>query len=252
MRVATFNVLHGRSPRDGLVVVDRLANAVRSLDADLLALQEVDRGLERSHAADLTAVAAEAMGAVDARFAAAIGGTPGATYSAPSADASPDAAGYGVALLSRYPVRSWRVVRLPAIPVTVPYRPSGQQLVLVRDEPRVGLVASVQAPGGELAVACTHLSFLPGWNVVQLRLLMRALDGPHALLLGDLNLHAAAVRRVTRMRALAAGLTFPADLPGRQLDHILGRGVTPAGPARTHLLPLSDHRALSVRVQLRP
>lgn len=232
------------------MVVDRLAEAVRSLDADLLALQEVDRGLERSHAADLTAVAAEAMGAVDARFAAAISGTPGATYSAPSADA--DAAGYGVALLSRYPVRSWRVVRLPAIPVAVPFRPSRRQLVRVRDEPRVGIVASVQTPDGELTVACTHLSFLPGWNVVQLRLLMRALDGRHALLLGDLNLHAAAVRRVSRMRALAAGLTFPADLPGRQLDHILGRRVTPAGPARTHLLPLSDHRALSVRVQLTP
>ena len=34
------------------------------LDPDILALQEVDRDQPRSHLADLTAVAAEAMGAV--------------------------------------------------------------------------------------------------------------------------------------------------------------------------------------------
>ena len=48
---------------DDKVDVDRLAAAVASLDADVLALQEVDRDQPRSHLADLTAVAAEAMGA---------------------------------------------------------------------------------------------------------------------------------------------------------------------------------------------
>lgn len=253
MRVATFNLLHGRSPVDGRVVVDRLAQAVRDIDADVLALQEVDRGLERSHSADLTAIAAEAMGAAEARFVAAIAGTPGATYSAPTGSQAPDAAGYGIALLSRFPVRSWQVVRLPSVPVTVPFRFAGRRPVLVRDEPRVGIVAGVRTPAGELAVAATHLSFLPGWNLLQLRLLTRALGGARrALLMGDLNLHAAAVRRTTGMRPLASGLTFPADLPRRQLDHILGRGVEPAGATRTHLAPLSDHRALSVPVRFAP
>ncbi len=63
VRLATFNVLHGRSPRDGRVDLDRFASVVRALDADVLALQEVDRDQPRSHGADLTAVAAEAMGA---------------------------------------------------------------------------------------------------------------------------------------------------------------------------------------------
>jgi endonuclease/exonuclease/phosphatase family metal-dependent hydrolase len=42
MRLATLNILHGRSPSDGLVDVGRLADAVRTLNPDVLALQEVD------------------------------------------------------------------------------------------------------------------------------------------------------------------------------------------------------------------
>jgi len=44
MRLATFNMLHGKSLTDGLVDLDRFADAVRTLDADVLALQGVDRG----------------------------------------------------------------------------------------------------------------------------------------------------------------------------------------------------------------
>ena len=38
MRVATFNILHGRSLTDDQVSVEALARAVRSLDADVLAV----------------------------------------------------------------------------------------------------------------------------------------------------------------------------------------------------------------------
>ena len=48
MRMATFNILHGRSVHDGNVELDRLVASVRELDADVLALQEVD--LDRSQA----------------------------------------------------------------------------------------------------------------------------------------------------------------------------------------------------------
>src|SRR4051812_25868552 len=102
MRLATFNILHGRSMSDDRVDVDRLAAAVATLDADVLALQEVDRDQPRSHLADLTAVAAEAMGAVSHRFVAALSGTPGATWMAATEDDVPGTASYGVALLSRY------------------------------------------------------------------------------------------------------------------------------------------------------
>ena len=80
MRLATFNILHGRSLDDGEVSIDRLHDVVARLDADVLAIQEVDVDQPRSALADLTAVAAQAMGAVSHRFVAALYGTPGATW----------------------------------------------------------------------------------------------------------------------------------------------------------------------------
>ena len=93
---------------------------MKRLDADVLGLQEVDRDQPRSLGADLTAVAAEAMGAVEHQFVAALAGTPGGTWMAATGDEQPGSASYGIALLSRYPVVSWRVVRLPALRASVP------------------------------------------------------------------------------------------------------------------------------------
>nr|BFF19655.1 hypothetical protein GCM10025730_31760 [Promicromonospora thailandica] len=47
LRVATFNIQHGLGP-DGRVDNHRLADAVAGLDADVVALQEVDRRQSRS------------------------------------------------------------------------------------------------------------------------------------------------------------------------------------------------------------
>src|SRR5687767_7032730 len=165
MRLATFNILHGRSLTDNQVSVEGLARAVRSLDADVLALQEVDRNQSRSHRADLTAVAAEAMGASEHRFVAAMTGSPGSTWVAATGEEQPDAATYGIALLSRHPVSAWQVVKLPVLRTPVPMRFQGElRPTLVRDEPRVAVAATVEAPSGTVTVACTHLSFVSWWN----------------------------------------------------------------------------------------
>jgi endonuclease/exonuclease/phosphatase family metal-dependent hydrolase len=250
VRIATFNILHGRSLDDGRVDVDRLAAAVKSLDADVLALQEVDRDQPRSFGADLTAVAAEAMGAPEHQFVAALHGTPGGTWMAATGDEQPGSATYGIALLSRYPVVSWRVVRLPALQATVPLWSSiTNRPFLARDEPRVAIAAVLDGPFGEFTVCNTHLSFIPGWNARQLRRLVASLAGTREplVLVGDLNMEQRQAARVSGLRSIASAATFPAAHPRRQIDHVLVRGgLRATGAAEAVQLPLSDHRALVV------
>jgi endonuclease/exonuclease/phosphatase family metal-dependent hydrolase len=249
MRVATFNILHGRSPVDDLVDVERFAAAVKTLDADVLALQEVDRNQARSANADLTAVAAEAMDAGEHRFVAALSGSPGATWMAATGEEQPDSAAYGIALLSRYPVLSWEVVRLGSTPTPVPMWFRGSRRpAMVRDEPRVAVAARVDAPHAEITVANTHLSFVGWWGRHQLRTVARSLaDCDPLLLVGDLNMSLDRARAITGMPTLVERPTFPAHRPREQLDHMLARGdVGGVVAVGVHELPLSDHRALSV------
>ncbi|WP_324275937.1 endonuclease/exonuclease/phosphatase family protein [Blastococcus brunescens] len=249
MRIATFNLLHGRSVTDGRVDPGRLSDAVVALDTDVLALQEVDRNQPRSHGADLTAMAAEAMRAVDARFVAALTGTPGGAWTVATGGEPADSPGYGVALVSRHPVVSWDVVRLGAARAGLPmWLPGTHRPILVRDEPRVALTAVVDGPAGPFTVCTTHLSFVPGWNRRQLRQVMATLSGrPGPLvLLGDLNMTPRPAARVSGLLPLAAAPTFPVHRPTRQLDHVLVRGLRATGPTEAVQLPLSDHRALVV------
>jgi len=255
VRLATFNLLHGRSLSDGEVHAERVAASVADLDADILALQEVDRAQPRSKHLDLTAIAAEALGAPTHRFAAAVVGTPGETWQPwRSADDNIHPL-YGIALISRWPVLRWQITQLPAAPVRSPvYVPDGG-LILLKDEPRVLLAAVVDAPGGPLTVATTHLSFVPGWNVRQLRAAIRALRALPAprVLLGDLNLPAGPARAFTGWKPLARVPTYPSFSPKAQLDHVLAdpRGAARLGTVvqvRAPQAGISDHRPLVVHL----
>lgn len=254
VRLATFNLLNGCSPADGRVVPGRLDAAVQTLDADVLAVQEVDRHQPRSGMRDQTADVAGAVGSgAHRRFAAAVLGTPGGSWRAASDSLCPgDGPSYGVGLVSRLPVHAWHVLRLPAAPVRSPVVVPGpqQRLMLLPDEPRVGLAAVVQLPAGQLlTVAGTHLSFVPGWNVVQLLRLvhwLRRLPQP-VVLLGDLNLPGGIPPLLPGWRALARHATFPGSSPRWQLDHALAHGaVGPVQASSAVELPVSDHRALVV------
>jgi endonuclease/exonuclease/phosphatase family metal-dependent hydrolase len=234
----------------------------------VVALQEVDRWQARSGRSDLAALAAEAAGAVDHRFVPAVAGPVdvwGARRRA-RGDEPPDVPGYGIALLSRHPVRAWHRLRLP---IAVPWLLDRGQVA--RDEPRAALAAEVDTPDGPLTVVCTHLSpgrprqagrSRPGHeagdtghNVLQLRYLHIALRvAPRPLvLLGDLNLRGEIPAQVTGLRPLATAPTYPAARPRFQIDHVLADGdVVAAGEAQSVNAGVSDHRALVVDVTLTP
>lgn len=254
MRVATWNLLHGRSTTDGEVHPERLAAAARRLDADVLALQEVDVGAVRSGGADQAAAVVAALGAGWHRFAAAVVGTPGAGpwRAATDEDDGGDGPRFGVALVSRLPVRRSEVRRLPASPVPgLIVNPQTGRPVPLRDEPRAVLLAELDVPWGPVRVACTHLSFVPGWNVGQLVALLRAARPAgfgSALVLADLHVPAALTRALARRwRLLAAVPTYPGRTPRIQFDHVLGCGPLPAPSAvDTSDVGVGDHRPVVV------
>ncbi|MFN2504192.1 MAG: endonuclease/exonuclease/phosphatase family protein [Acidimicrobiales bacterium] len=267
MRLAAFNVLHGRSLSDGQVSTPRLVEACASLGADILCLQEIDRGQPRSGEVDQTAEVAAGMGAPAWRFEPALVGEPGGTWRAAADEDSAavvDRAGdspqpaepaYGIGLVSRLPVRAWHVVRLRAAKVRAPVAvPGGKgRFILLPDEPRVALAGEVDTATGPLVVATTHLSFVPGYNLFQLRQVTRALAalGPPCVLLGDLNIPGPFPRWASGWRSLAQVKTYPADAPRLQVDHALGHGYLPeVEGAHAQRLPLSDHQALVVNLRL--
>lgn len=273
LRIATANLLHGMSLTYGEARASDLAAAATVLDADVVGLQEVDRHQDRSDGVDQTAEVAAAMAAVAWRFVPAVLGTPGPVRTwraAPDGTAAgsglgPDDAAvttmagpsYGVGLASRWPVRRWAVRRFApsrfSLPLVVPGQPRPRVMV-IPDEPRLGLAAVMDGPTGPLTVVTAHLSFVPGTNVRQLRALAQwALEFPSPrFLIGDFNLPGALPARLTRWDQLARIVTYPAPAPRVQLDHVLGHGVTSAdvrGVTAPRLV-ISDHRALVVEVEL--
>ena len=148
------------------------------------------------------------------------------------------------------PARRWEVLRLPSIgPHFLVPVPGRRRSVSVGEEPRSALIGHLDTPRGPLAVACTHLSFLPGWNVIQLRRIARhlhSISGPAAIM-GDLNLPAGLPAGMTAFRSLASEKTYPSHRPLMQLYHIVARDLGLVDHTAAVRLPLSDHRALVVR-----
>lgn len=269
MRIATVNLLHGRSLTDGLVDTGRMISAVGDLRASLVGLQEVDRNQHRSGNVDQTSVIARSMATgsedVSYRFVPAIIGEPGARWTtAASADplsghdlASGDGLppAYGIGLISLVPVESWHVIRLPAAPVRSPILlPGTRRPMMLPDEPRVALVAVLRDGVAPFrTVATTHLSFVPGWNLRQLRQVLRALGGLPGprILLGDLNLpHAVASRSSRRWTSLAAVPTYPGPDPRIQFDHVMtdSTSVAAGSSSSAVAMTISDHRALVTEI----
>jgi endonuclease/exonuclease/phosphatase family metal-dependent hydrolase len=259
VRIATFNLLHGQCLADGSVDESALRAAAATIDADVVGLQEVDRAQPRSKLVDQTAAVAETLGAAHWRFVPALYGTPGTDARwMPSSDddgQKADGPSYGVGLVSRLPVQSWHVRRFGPAPVGMPLVvPGSRGLTPVRDEPRVAVAAVLDRPGGPLTVVTAHLSFVPGWNIAQLRALARwaqGFPGPR-LLIGDFNLPGALPRLTTRWAQLARAATYPSWRPRVQFDHVLADGIDKSAVRDVQVwrLGVSDHCAIGVDLDI--
>jgi endonuclease/exonuclease/phosphatase family metal-dependent hydrolase len=263
LRVVSYNLLHGIDlAAGGVVDVGRAARVLAALDADVVALQEVDRGQDRSGGVDQVAELAEALGMTGV-FCPALLGSPDSAWRPALTDDG--GAAYGVGLLVRQRLVGTRHVVLPGGGAgtrrsrlsTTSTRPPGR-LRWARElgwdrEPRVALIATVGDGTQQLTVIVTHLSYLPVRAVRQLRVLagIATGNGPR-LVIGDLNLPAWAVRFAMPSAQHAGGApTFPSWRPRVQMHHVLVEGPVDVVHATAHPDTTSDHRPLVVDLRHR-
>ncbi|WP_311469841.1 endonuclease/exonuclease/phosphatase family protein [uncultured Actinomyces sp.] len=295
IRLLSLNLQHGR-PGDGArldpatapladldiadagaarEVLAALADQIRDIDPDVIALQEVDLGQRRSGRLDQTAVLADLLGWAGHRFAATYAGPVVGLRRRPRRSAltgraddvlgplrallGAGPAGFGNALLTRLPVRAWRVARLGRGPAVLTRRGGGRALdprsyELSTSTMRNMIAAQIgpvdyaggagpegSRPGGlepgGLAVASTHLATRTDTAAAQLAAAwaaLAALPGPHVLA-GDLNLHAELLAPLGIARSLGQGATYPSGAPVRRIDHVL----TDPWPTGADGLPVS-------------
>lgn len=226
-RVMAFNIHHA-ADADGVLDVERTARVIRDSGADVVALQEVDRGVERSERRDLVAELSDLTGLPHTAFGHNLDFQGGA---------------YGNALLSRYPINDAENILLEQV---VPH------------EQRGVLRARVDVDGRSVTVFVVHLDHqhaserLRGLDQIE-----ELLPPPDeaVVLAGDLNAEpeSPAYARATAFlndawvaAGMGDGFTFPADVPARRIDYVFYR--PPLEPVSAEVLQTqaSDHRPVVV------
>jgi len=228
LRVATYNV-HGCVGMDGQRSEHRIAEVIASMSADIVGLQELDLGRERSGRADQAALIADQLGW---------------KYHFHPAMRNGDEQ-YGNAIVSRFPIEVKRAVELPGPP---PW---------YCREQRSAIWMEAETDLGAVQIVNSHF----GLGYSERRLQAQLVTGPEwlgavspdepAILLGDFNSVPASrayqsiqaqlhdVRTLVRPRRRFR--TFPTRLPSLAVDHIfVNRALSP-----THL---NVHRTRLARV----
>jgi len=219
LRVLAYNIHHGEG-MDDAVDLPRIADVIRSEKPDFVALQEVDKGVNRSGKVNQAMVLGELLGMYHnfAKFMDYDGGE------------------YGLAVLSKYPILKSHIHRLP-----------------VGAEPRVVLEVEAMVNGKPISFASIHLDWTKSsLRVAQFKALDKALAvRKHPVIVaGDYNAEPdSPTMQLARQSGfiipkLNPNLTWPADAPKVEIDYIVIRGM-PSIKATSTVLGeriASDHR----------
>lgn len=232
LRVLTFNIHHAEGG-DGRIDVGRIAQLIRDARADVVGLQEVDRGVERSGRRDLLKEIADLAGM---RFAF------GKNLDHQGGD-------YGNALLTTRPIVSEGNRSLPN--ATGGEQRGVLQVVLDVDGTQVLVLTTHldhrRADGDRVAGADAMIAALEAWG-----------PGP-AVAMGDFNDVPGSptwTRLATMLTDVWAavgsgdGFTIPVDTPTKRIDWILVRGLVPVS-AEVLKSEASDHLPVVATVKMR-
>jgi endonuclease/exonuclease/phosphatase family metal-dependent hydrolase len=234
-RVMTYNIHHGEGV-DGKIDVQRIAQVIRRERADIVALQEVDRGVERTARRDLIAELA-AMTKMNYAFGKNIDYQGGE---------------YGNAVLTRFPIvkqhnHHYQMLR--------PGEQRGLLQVVVRVESR------------ELLVLNTHIDFRPDdserlMNVDEARQILAQYPSLPVVFCGDFNdtpggrTHAKmkdAFVDLWERHGRGDGFTYPSTQPQKRIDYIFIKKTGSLVPIRAWVVQseASDHLPVVAEVQYR-
>ena len=231
LTAVTYNIKRGFG-NDGVTDLSRTTRVLRKLDADLIALQEVDWNARRSGVVNQASVLGEELGmhAAFGPFMQFQGGQ------------------YGMAFLSRHPICSVESVVLPE-----------------GNEPRVALVVDVQLPNAQrVKVINVHFDWVKddAFRFAQALAVtdyIRKIAIPFVLM-GDFN-DKPHSRTLELFRSIAEEVhkpvgrsgTIPAQKPTAEIDYIF---VGPDGnwaPGKSEVIEetmASDHRPVMARLKL--
>lgn len=236
LRVLCYNI-HWALGTDGKYDVERIARVIEEADPDLVALQEVDVGVERSGRVHEVRKLAELTG-MAARFG------PTQHYQGGL---------FGNAVLTRLPILDTQIHPLPYTEET-PER---------KTYPRGVVAVTVEAPDGEpLRFLSTHFQHnLPEDRVAQAEAIneLFAGDNLRTILAGDMNATPdeepirILLEKWTNATDDPPSPTVPVDMPSRRIDYIFHRPAAALALEEARVIPeseASDHRPVFARLAI--
>ena len=228
--IATYNIKHGLG-MDGSIDLERVARVLEALDADVIALQEVDERASRSGDVDQADWLGRRLG-MSSRFGAFMPFQGGR---------------YGLALLTRIPIASHAVWRLTD-----------------GNEPRVALAVTLRPEdGAPFTVVVVHFDWVDddGFRFTQAEETiegLRSLDTPWVVI-GDFNdtpgsrtIDAFLSEGRNVAKTPGAESTFPSDRPVIEIDFIITGPDDAWSTTRSTVIPetvASDHRPVIATIR---